>query len=187
MARAKKDMSVGVTIRQVAKQIDKGSTRTTERRQKPKVKRPLRRGYTVEGAAMTNLILTLFRVNGRMMRAGDELVRDLGLTSARWQVFGAIRERPRTVAQIARYFESTRQGVLWVVSGLLKSGLVELVDNPDHKRAKLVSLTELGREIHDKVVRRQEDWVNSFSGRFTLEELRTAVGVLEQLGRELSV
>jgi len=77
--------------------------------------------------------------------------------------------------------------VLWVVSGLLKSGLVELVDNPDHKRAKLVSLTEHGREIHDKVVRRQEDWVNSFSGRFTLEEIRTAVGVLEHLGREMSV
>jgi DNA-binding MarR family transcriptional regulator len=187
MARAKMDMSVGATIRQVAKQIDKGLTRTTEGRQKAKVKRPLRRGYTVEGAAMTNLILTLFRVNGRMMRAGDKLVRDLGLTAARWQVFGAIRDRPRTVAQIARHFESTRQGVLWVVSGLLKSGLVELVDNPDHKRAKLVSLTELGREIYDKVGRRQEDWVNSFSGRFTLEEIRTAVGVLEQLGREMSV
>jgi len=50
-----------------------------------------------------------------------------------------------------------------------------------------VSLTEHGREIHDKVVRRQEDWVNSFSGRFTLEEIRTAVGVLEHLGREMSV
>jgi DNA-binding MarR family transcriptional regulator len=187
MARTKKDMSVGVTIRQVAKQIDKGLTKTTKRRQKAKVTRPPRRGYTVEGAAMTNLILTLFRVHGRMMKAGDELVRDLDLTSARWQVFGAIRDRPRTVAQIARHFESTRQGVLWVVTGLLKSGLVELVDNPDHKRAKLVSLTVLGREIHDKVVRRQESWVNSFSGGFTLEEIRTAVGVLEQLGREASV
>ena len=91
------------------------------------------------------------------------------------------------MAQIARHFESTRQGVLWVVNGLLKSGLVELIDNPDHKRAKLVNLTERGREIFDKVVRRQEDWVNSFSGRFSLEEIRTAVGVLEQLGRELNV
>jgi DNA-binding MarR family transcriptional regulator len=186
MARAKTDKSVGVTNRQGAEQIDKGLTKTTERRQKAKAKKPLSRGYTVEGAAMTNLILTLFRVNGRLMRGGDELVRDLGLTSARWQVFGAIRDRPRTVAQIARHFESTRQGVLWVVSGLLKSGLVELVDNPDHKRAKLVNLTERGREIFDKVVRRQEDWVNSFSGRFSLEEIRTAVSVLEQLGRELN-
>jgi len=36
------------------------------------------------------------------------------------------------------------------------------------------------------VVRRQEDWVNSFSGRFSLAEIRTAVSVLEQLGRELN-
>jgi DNA-binding MarR family transcriptional regulator len=58
------------------------------------------------------------------------MLRDLELTSARWQVLGAIVQTPRTVAQIARYFELTRQGVLWVVQSMLKDGIVELAKNP---------------------------------------------------------
>ncbi|MDH3233798.1 MAG: MarR family transcriptional regulator, partial [Alphaproteobacteria bacterium] len=40
--------------------------------------------------AVTALILETFRLNGRLLAAGDRLVGDLGLTSARWQVLGAI-------------------------------------------------------------------------------------------------
>jgi len=48
---------------------------------------------------MTNLILEIFRVNGLLLAAGDRLTRDLGLTSARWQVLGALAEGPLTAAQ----------------------------------------------------------------------------------------
>jgi MarR family len=65
----------------------------------------------------------------------------------------------RTVAQIARHFELSRQGVLWVVSALVKEGLVELIDNPDHKRSKLVQFTGRGREIHAELERREIVWL----------------------------
>jgi DNA-binding MarR family transcriptional regulator len=90
---------------------------------------------TAEGAAISELILAIFRANGRLIRAGDVLTRDLGLTSARWQVLGAIAPAPKTVAQIAREFELTRQGVLWVVQSMIGDGFVELINNPDHRRA----------------------------------------------------
>ncbi len=132
-------------------------------------------------------MLAIFRVNGRLLRAGDNLARDLDLTSARWQVLGAIVDRPRTVAQIARYFESTRQGVLWVVTALVKDGIVELVDNPDHKRAKLVQFTARGQAIHTEITRRQVAWVNGFGDHFDVAELRRTIDVLERLGQELGV
>ena len=44
--------------------------------------------------ALTELILETFRLNGRLLAAGDALVRDLGLTSARWQILGAIALSP---------------------------------------------------------------------------------------------
>ena len=40
--------------------------------------------------ALTGLVIEVFRLNGDLLAAGDALVGDLGLTSARWQVLGAI-------------------------------------------------------------------------------------------------
>ena len=62
---------------------------------------------------MTDLILDLFRLNGRLLAAGDRLVAGLGLTSARWQVLGAIAlaDRPQPVAWLARDMGVYRQGV----------------------------------------------------------------------------
>ena len=137
---------------------------------------------TPQGAAVTDLILTIFRCNGRLMRSGDSLLRDLELTSARWQVLGAIVQTPRTVAQIARYYELTRQGVLWVVQSMLKDGIVELTKNPDHKRAKLVRLTEKGREVYDEIDRRQRHWCNGVGTAFSVEEVQAATDCVRRLG-----
>src|SRR5690242_5540048 len=116
---------------------------------------------TPKGVAITDLVLSIFRTNGHLLAAGDELMSHLHISSARWQVMGAIAPHARTVAQIARRFELTRQGVLWVVSALLNDGLVELVDNPDHKRAKLVQLTDRGRRIYRELEQRQIRWANA--------------------------
>ena len=43
---------------------------------------------TPAGEALTQLMLDLFRLNSLTLTAGDRLVADLGLTSARWQILG---------------------------------------------------------------------------------------------------
>jgi DNA-binding MarR family transcriptional regulator len=137
---------------------------------------------TPQGAAITELIVTIFRCNGRLLRSGDIMLRDLELTSARWQVLAAIVQTPRTVAQIARYYELTRQGVLWVVQSMLKDGIVELAKNPDHKRAKLVRLTEKGREVYDEIDRRQRHWSNEAGTAFSVEVVQAATECVRRLG-----
>ncbi len=42
------------------------------------------RNYTLSGQAVTGMILETFQLNGRLLAAGDQLVQDLGLSSARW-------------------------------------------------------------------------------------------------------
>ena len=44
---------------------------------------------------LTALIVEVFRLNGCLLEAGDSLVGDVGLTSARWQVLGAIAAAER--------------------------------------------------------------------------------------------
>ncbi|MBB6123092.1 MarR family winged helix-turn-helix transcriptional regulator [Sphingobium subterraneum] len=138
--------------------------------------------HSQRGIVITELILAVFRTNGRLLRAGDRLTKDVNLTSARWQIFGAIEHNPKTVAQIARNYELTRQGVLWVVQAMLKEGLVQLLNNPDHQRAKLVDFTEKGRELFDLVSQRQRQWANRLAEGFEPGDIEKALQLVERLG-----
>lgn len=92
------------------------------------------------------LALTVFATNGRLISAGNELVAHLGLTSALWQVLGAMRYSPVPLpaASIARNMGLTRQAVQRIVDVLADKGLIEFQPNPHHRRAKLVVLTAAG-------------------------------------------
>src|SRR5467141_3144788 len=75
-------------------------------------------GHSPAGRALTQLILDIFRLNGSLLAAGNELTRDLGLSSARWQVMGALAEGPLPAAQIARNMGLSRQSVQRLVDML---------------------------------------------------------------------
>ena len=110
---------------------------------------------TPAAEAITELILATFRLNGRLLAAGDQLTRDLELSSARWQVMYAVLDGPLPAAQIARNMGLTRQSVQRTVDLLAAEGLVSFAENPYHQRAKLVRLTERGHELLQEVQRRQ--------------------------------
>src|SRR5262245_55844783 len=101
-------------------------------------------------ALLTDLILEVFRLNGVLLAEGDRLVADLGLTSARWQVLGAVAlaEAPMPVAWIARNMGLTRQAVQRVVNELSVEGVLDFADNPHHRRAKLVVLSDRGAKLY---------------------------------------
>jgi DNA-binding MarR family transcriptional regulator len=138
---------------------------------------------TPAGAAATEVILSIFRANGLLIASGDLLSASEGLTSARWQVIGAIAlgERPLTVPQIARRMGLTRQSVHATVNRLVADGLVEQVPNTDHRRSQLVRLTELGEETHAALDRRQARWVNQLASGIRRSELEATARVLEEL------
>src|SRR5712692_10354297 len=70
--------------------------------------------------ALTELMLEVFRLNGRLLTSGDRLVADIGLTSARWQVLGAVALAGNRlpVAHIPRNMGLTRQAVQRTVNEL---------------------------------------------------------------------
>jgi DNA-binding MarR family transcriptional regulator len=106
-----------------------------------------------------------------------------GLTSARWQVIGAIAlaEHPLTVPQIARRMGITRQSVHATVKRLVADGLVELAPNVDHRRSQLVRLTELGERRYAALDRRQAAWVNRLARGIERSELESTGRVLAEL------
>ena len=115
--------------------------------------------------AMTSLVLETFRLNGRILSSGDTLVADLGLTSARWQVLGAIAlsPTPLPVAHIARNMGLTRQAVQRLVNEMEHEGFVRFAPNPHHQRAKLALLTSRGRIAFDSAMKRQGPWASDLA------------------------
>lgn len=143
--------------------------------------------WTETGEAVTALILDVFRLNGRLLVAGDRLVAELGLTSARWQILGAIAyaERPESVAWHARTMGVHRQGIQRIVNELEKEGIVEFQPNPHHKRAHLVVLTSKGQKLFEAALELQAPWANELSDGLSIEDIATAKDVIVQLSSRI--
>ncbi|MGQ9366399.1 MarR family winged helix-turn-helix transcriptional regulator [Azospirillum sp. ST 5-10] len=99
----------------------------------------------------SRLALEVFRLNGALTAAGDTLVGPLGLTSARWQVMGAVAEARGglPVAGIARNMGLVRQSVQRIANELEAEGILRFAPNPHHRRAKLVQLTARGDALFE--------------------------------------
>jgi len=136
---------------------------------------------------VSTLILEVFRLNGRLLAAGDGLVAELGLTSARWQVLGAIALSPAAepVARLARNMGLNRQGVQRIVGELAEEGFIQFQENPHHRRAKLVTLTARGRKAYDAADRLQRPWVNALSKGLDAGGLVAASHIIEVLRKRL--
>ena len=143
---------------------------------------------TPEGDAVTDVVLRTFRANGRFLAAGDLLAREDGLTSARWQVLGALAlsDRPLTVPQIARRMGLTRQSEQSSINRLRNDGLIEAEQNPDHRRSPLIRLTALGKAKYERLHRRQVEWANALADGLAVSELATAARVLDLLSSRLN-
>jgi DNA-binding MarR family transcriptional regulator len=133
------------------------------------------------------LIYEVFRLNGRLLAAADRLVSQFGLTSARWQVLGAIAiaPTPQPVARLARDMGLARQGVQRIVNELAQEGVVVLQDNPHHRRARLVLMSDRGRQAFDAAVGSVTLWADALADGIETGSLVSAGKVIETLRKRL--
>src|SRR4051812_10984705 len=116
-------------------------------------------------AVATDLVLAVFRTNGLLLAAGDDLAGREGLTSARWQVLGAVAlsDRPPSVPQVARRMGLKRQSVQVSVNRLVADGMLAASANAEHRRSPVFTLTERGATAYARLGADQESWI----GRLT--------------------
>jgi DNA-binding MarR family transcriptional regulator len=147
--------------------------------------RPIKR--TPAGEALSELMLDLFRLNSLLLTAGDRLVARLGLTSARWQILGAIvaAESPQPVAWLARNLGANRQNVQRIINDLQKEGLVAFEVNPHHRRAQLIVLSDKGRRTFEAAMSLQAPWVNDLADGLSVKDIETVHRVITALRRRL--
>jgi DNA-binding MarR family transcriptional regulator len=140
-------------------------------------------------ALTTALALAVFHTNGRLVAWGDAFAADLGLTSARWQMLGAIALAPVpcTAPQLAASMGVTRQGAQKQLNLLETDALVARVPNPGHQRSPHYRLTAEGERVYAAVSARWTQAAAAFAARLGAPRLAAALQVLRGLDELLAV
>ncbi|MGQ0711048.1 MAG: MarR family winged helix-turn-helix transcriptional regulator [Rhodoferax sp.] len=138
--------------------------------------------------ALTELMLAVFRCNGRLLEQGDALVAPIGLTSARWQVLGAVALAGQALSapQVAQAMGMSRQGALKQLGTLLASGHVARQPNPRHSLSPLYALTPLGEQAYQQAMGRHAHWAEALVQGLDAAALPSALATLNALVRQLT-
>lgn len=94
------------------------------------------------------------------------------------------KEGPMTVPEMARSRPVSRQHCQTISNALEAQGLVEFVDNPKHKKSKLVRVTKKGRDRFQSMRKQFLAAAGRYAPLFTSAEVATATDVCRR-GRDM--
>ena len=115
-------------------------------------------------------------------RAVDDALRGTGLTVPLRAVLELLLAGgPLTVPQVAQEFGVTRQSVQALVDAGTARGLLELQDNPRHRRSRLVAVTDHGRRTFADVHRREVANLDAVTADLDPDDLALCARVLAVL------
>ena len=111
------------------------------------------------------------RQSVRLLDMLDKQCGDGALTPERAHALGEIQLQPLTINQLAQQLNVDKSNASRTVTGLIKLGLVESIENPKDKRSQLVALTDQDQQALSQLDQQQ----NSF-----FEQLLTQLDDSEQ-------
>lgn len=141
---------------------------------------------TDAGQAIEDLIIeivaTFFLLRAEGMRIGVVSPSGEGYWSVLrlLKVYGA-----QTVPQLARYRYVPRQSVQKLANEMLADGVIELVNNPAHKRSKLLRLTPKGEAVFAELSDRIAALAETLAEGKDAAQLQSAAGVVKHLHKQL--
>lgn len=140
-----------------------------------------------KASILTDIMLAVFRVNGRLLEKGDQMVAPLNLTSARWQVLGAVSlsEKPLSAPQVADAMGITRQGAQKQLNKLEEEGFLEQLPNPRHERSPLYAPTKRGSQAFSATMALQKTWADGLAAALSLQDLKNTLQSLNAIYEQL--
>jgi DNA-binding MarR family transcriptional regulator len=137
--------------------------------------------------AIAELLLDVTQCFFRIRAAGQKT----GLiTSWGGGAFGFMRSLAMlgslTVPQIAEMRPTSRQRMQRLADELAADGLVEFIDNPKHRRSKLVQLTRKGAARYREMSARFLAMASTIGGELNETEIRKTAAVVRQLSAEVA-
>ncbi len=136
---------------------------------------------------LVGLVDETIRLNSRLRSVFASARQESALNDSEQMVLNAVveAEKAPTVAQIGRSMGQARQLVQRAANSLRDSGLIAMVDNPDHKRAPLLRATEQGLALKRAIDARADAIAEDLLPAAEIEAVREATQVLRTLRRKL--
>jgi DNA-binding MarR family transcriptional regulator len=110
----------------------------------------------------------------------EQLSRAEKQSRSRWDVLAAIGSG-RTVPSIARQMGLSRQSVQRLADVLAEARLARFEPNPDHRRSPLVTPTEEGLRLRERLDQKLRGWERTVEELVEAEDLDTALVVLRAI------
>ena len=104
------------------------------------------------------LVRQIFKLDDALKATANAITRPAGQSGARWQVLNALADEPRTVAEIARLKNASRQGVQRIINELHSEQIVQSKVNPKHQRFPLYEMTTSGRRALRSIEQLRKKW-----------------------------
>jgi DNA-binding MarR family transcriptional regulator len=161
--------------------VARQQTRVSEKRPAPKIPDDKARANAIADLLL-EVAQCFFRVRALGQRTGL-------ITSWGGGAFGFLRSLalygPLTVPQIAEMRPTSRQRMQRLGDELAAEGLVEFVDNPRHRRSKLVRLTSRGDERYREMNSQFLTMASTMGTALSDADIRKALGVVRRLSEDV--
>ncbi len=137
---------------------------------------------TDKAQALELLISETVSFYQRLRAVAEELYGFKGLSGGkRGVLIDLYANGMQTVPQMARSRPVSRQHIQTIVNPLAEEGLVELIENPAHKRSKLVGLTQRGVELVEEMKRRERELLSEFEIDVSGQSILNAASLLRSI------
>ena len=116
------------------------------------------------------------------MRERAHFAKATGLSMPQFGILMQLHYRHNCgVSDLSERFDITSAAASQLVDKLVQSGLIQREEDPHDRRAKLLNLTEKGRDLIQQSMEERYRWVDQLAGKLTAEERAKVSEVLNIL------
>jgi DNA-binding MarR family transcriptional regulator len=123
------------------------------------------------------------------MRERAHFAKATGLSMPQFGILMQLHYRGNCgVSDIGERFDITNAAASQLIDKLVQSGLIQREEDPSDRRARLLNLTDKGRNLIQRGLEGRYRWVDQLAGKLSAEErdtVREALKIMSQAAEEL--
>ena len=125
----------------------------------------------------------------RSMRGWGRFAKSTGLSMPQFGLLMQMHHKGACgMSEVSERFEITPAAASQLVDKLVQSGLIQRVEDPNDRRAKLLSLTDKGRELIQQGIQERYRWVDELGSKLSAEkqvQISAALNIMTEAAKEL--
>ena len=125
----------------------------------------------------------------RSMRGWGLFAKSIGLSMPQFGLLMQMHHKGDCgMSQVSERFDITPAAASQLVDKLVQNGFIQRVEDPNDRRAKLLSLTDKGRKLIQQSIEERYRWVDELGSKLSAEEriqVSEALNIMTRAAQEL--